>query len=136
MAFFLSVCISYQWEVQHIFADWSLNSPAVSAFLDGYPSAMVRFNFSSFLHCQSSAGSLMDTFLVGWVQELPKGLSSIEEDEWSMSGIWCQPMKERTPLSPCNWPLQSARCPAHLSGLGRCLTTLLCHSLQQGIPVQ
>ena len=32
---FLSVCISYHREVLGIFTNWSLNSPAVSAFLDG-----------------------------------------------------------------------------------------------------
>ena len=94
----MSVCISYCRKVLGIFTNWSLNSPAVSAFLDGNPSAMVRFNFSSFLHSQSSACNLIDTFPVGWVQELAKGLSSNEEDELSKSAIRCQPKKERTPL--------------------------------------
>ena len=61
----LSVCISYHPEVLGLFTNWSLNSPAVSAFLDGYPSEMVTFNFSSFLHSQSSASNLMDTFPLG-----------------------------------------------------------------------
>ena len=55
---FLSVCISYHLEVLGVFTNWSLNSPAVSAFLDGYPSAMVTFNFSSFLHSQYFPGML------------------------------------------------------------------------------
>ena len=95
---FLLVCISYHLEVLGIFANWSLNSPAVSAFLGGYPSAMVTFNFSSFLHSQSSAVNLIDTFPAGWVQELAKRLSSSEEDELSKSGIWCQAIKECIPL--------------------------------------
>ena len=95
---FLSVCMSYHLEVLGVFTNWSLNSPAVSVFLDGYPSAMVTFNFSSFLHSPSSASNLMDTFLVGWTQEPAKGLSPSEEDELSKSGIRCQPLKERTPL--------------------------------------
>ena len=87
---FLSVCMSYHLEVLGIYTNWSLNSPAVSAFLDGSPSAMVTFkwfNFASFLYSQSSAGNLSDTFPVGWDRELAKGLLSSEEDELSQSGI-------------------------------------------------
>ena len=95
---FLSVCISFHLELLGIFTNWSLSSPEISAFLDGYLSAMVMFNFSSFLHSQSSAGNLMDTFPVGWAQEPAKGLSSSEDDKLSKSGIWYQPIKECTPL--------------------------------------
>ena len=96
---FLSACMSYHGEVLEVFTNWSLKSPAVSAFLDGYPSVMVRFNSSNFLQSQSSASNLTDTFPVGWARETAKGLLSIEEDKLSKSGIWCQPMKERIPLT-------------------------------------
>ena len=95
---FLSVYKSYHLEDLGVFTNWSLNSPAVSAFLDGYLFAMATFNFSSFLHSQSSASNLMDTCPLGWDQEPAKGLSSSEEGELSKSGIWCQPIKECTPL--------------------------------------
>ena len=79
----LLVCISYHREVFDVFTNWSLNSPVVSAFLDGYPSAVVMFSFSSFLHSQSSAGNLIDSFPVAWAQEPAKGLLSCEEDKLS-----------------------------------------------------
>ena len=75
---FLSMYMSYHLEVLGVLINWFLNSPTVSALLDGYPSAMVTFNFSSFLHSQSSAGNLIDTFPVGWAWEPTKGLSSSE----------------------------------------------------------
>ena len=39
----------------------------------------LRFNFSIFLHSQSSTRSLTDTLPVGWTRELAKGLSSEDE---------------------------------------------------------
>ena len=46
---FFSVYMSYYLELLGVLMNWSLSNPAVSDVLDGYPSAMVRFNFSSFL---------------------------------------------------------------------------------------
>ena len=54
---------------------------------------MVKF---SFLQSLSSAGSLIDTLTVGWVLELAKGLSPKDDEE--VSGTWCHPIKDLTPL--------------------------------------
>ena len=47
-ASFFSVCMSYHREVLGVLTNWSLNSPAVSAFLDRYPFAMVKVQLLQF----------------------------------------------------------------------------------------